>query len=142
MDGGKNSGNWLTHVQCARSEREQNLEVVQIGSKIFYRALKVIGLWTLLLTHLEMLINVCIQNYIKSGLFNCKPVHCRLILVSMCVCNRVYHTLPYCFLFHRIFLGVRSCLSGMGKHTRYIWAYLHTSGKTLMTLIKVRISNI
>ncbi|XP_053380239.1 PR domain zinc finger protein 12-like [Mercenaria mercenaria] len=40
MDGGQNPGNWLTHVQCARTEREQNLEIVQIGTKIFYRAIK------------------------------------------------------------------------------------------------------
>nr|CEP16116.1 PRDM12 [Platynereis dumerilii] len=31
---------WLTFVQCARSPEEQNLEVVQIGTEIFYRAIK------------------------------------------------------------------------------------------------------
>ncbi|XP_060572639.1 PR domain zinc finger protein 12-like [Ruditapes philippinarum] len=40
MDGGQSPGNWLSHVQCARTEREQNLEVVQIGTKIFYRAVQ------------------------------------------------------------------------------------------------------
>ena len=33
---------WLTFVQCARSSEEQNLEVVQIGTEIFYRAIKVL----------------------------------------------------------------------------------------------------
>ncbi|XP_041755437.1 PR domain zinc finger protein 12-like isoform X2 [Coregonus clupeaformis] len=29
---------WMTYIKCARNEQEQNLEVVQIGSSIFYRA--------------------------------------------------------------------------------------------------------
>ncbi len=32
--------NWLCHVRCARFDQEQNLEVVQIKDKIFYRAIK------------------------------------------------------------------------------------------------------
>uniref|UniRef100_A0A3P9A2X4 PR domain zinc finger protein 12 n=1 Tax=Esox lucius TaxID=8010 RepID=A0A3P9A2X4_ESOLU len=33
---------WMTYIKCARNEQEQNLEVVQIGSSIFYRALETI----------------------------------------------------------------------------------------------------
>ncbi|KAK3087347.1 hypothetical protein FSP39_004918 [Pinctada imbricata] len=42
IDGGtdQSPASWLTCVQCARSEEEQNLEVVQIGSDIYYRANK------------------------------------------------------------------------------------------------------
>ncbi|XP_031716278.1 PR domain zinc finger protein 12 [Anarrhichthys ocellatus] len=29
---------WMTYIKCARNEQEQNLEVVQIGSSIFYKA--------------------------------------------------------------------------------------------------------
>lgn len=32
---------WMTYIRCARNEQEQNLEVLQIGSSIFYRALEV-----------------------------------------------------------------------------------------------------
>ncbi|XP_052224369.1 PR domain zinc finger protein 12-like [Dreissena polymorpha] len=32
--------NWLANVQCARAETEQNLELVQVGSQIYYRATK------------------------------------------------------------------------------------------------------
>ncbi|XP_016105854.1 PR domain zinc finger protein 12-like, partial [Sinocyclocheilus grahami] len=32
---------WMSYIKCARNEQEQNLEVVQIGSSIFYRALEV-----------------------------------------------------------------------------------------------------
>lgn len=32
---------WMTYIKCARNEQEQNLEVVQIGSSIFYRAVEV-----------------------------------------------------------------------------------------------------
>ncbi|XP_021380257.1 PR domain zinc finger protein 12-like [Mizuhopecten yessoensis] len=41
LDGGtRNPASWLTFVQCARSELEQNLEVVQAGMDIYYRALR------------------------------------------------------------------------------------------------------
>ncbi|XP_060070829.1 PR domain zinc finger protein 12-like [Ylistrum balloti] len=41
LDGGtRNPASWLTFVQCARSELEQNLEVVQAGKDIYYRALR------------------------------------------------------------------------------------------------------
>ncbi|XP_067296461.1 PR domain zinc finger protein 12-like [Pseudorasbora parva] len=33
---------WMTYIKCARNEQEQNLEVVQIGSSIFYRTLETI----------------------------------------------------------------------------------------------------
>ncbi|XP_021446586.1 PR domain zinc finger protein 12 [Oncorhynchus mykiss] len=33
---------WMTYIKCARNEQEQNLEVVQIGSSIFYRAVETI----------------------------------------------------------------------------------------------------
>uniref|UniRef100_A0A8C2KG47 PR domain zinc finger protein 12 n=1 Tax=Cyprinus carpio TaxID=7962 RepID=A0A8C2KG47_CYPCA len=33
---------WMTYIRCARNEQEQNLEVLQIGSSIFYRALETI----------------------------------------------------------------------------------------------------
>ncbi|CDQ58650.1 unnamed protein product [Oncorhynchus mykiss] len=33
---------WMTYIKCARNEQEQNLEVVQIGSSIFYRAAETI----------------------------------------------------------------------------------------------------
>ncbi|KAJ7987306.1 hypothetical protein DPEC_G00337360 [Dallia pectoralis] len=33
---------WMTYIKCARNEQEQNLEVVQIGNSIFYRALETI----------------------------------------------------------------------------------------------------
>ncbi|XP_051552373.1 PR domain zinc finger protein 12-like [Myxocyprinus asiaticus] len=33
---------WMTYIKCARNEQEQNLEVVQIGSSIFYKALETI----------------------------------------------------------------------------------------------------
>lgn len=32
---------WMTYIKCARNEQEQNLEVVQIGSSIYYKALEV-----------------------------------------------------------------------------------------------------
>lgn len=32
---------WMTYIKCARNEQEQNLEVVQIGSSIFYKAVEV-----------------------------------------------------------------------------------------------------
>ncbi|MEQ2201637.1 PR domain zinc finger protein 12 [Xenoophorus captivus] len=31
---------WMTYIKCARNEQEQNLEVVQIGSSIFYKAVE------------------------------------------------------------------------------------------------------
>ncbi|XP_069121026.1 PR domain zinc finger protein 12-like [Argopecten irradians] len=41
LDGGtRTPASWLTCVQCARSELEQNLEVVQAGKDIYYRALR------------------------------------------------------------------------------------------------------
>uniref|UniRef100_A0A3P9HG87 PR domain zinc finger protein 12 n=1 Tax=Oryzias latipes TaxID=8090 RepID=A0A3P9HG87_ORYLA len=33
---------WMTYIKCARNEQEQNLEVVQIGSSIFYKAVETI----------------------------------------------------------------------------------------------------
>ncbi|XP_051523834.1 PR domain zinc finger protein 12-like [Myxocyprinus asiaticus] len=33
---------WMTYIKCARNEQEQNLEVVQIGSSVFYKALEAI----------------------------------------------------------------------------------------------------
>ncbi|XP_033103390.1 PR domain zinc finger protein 12-like [Anneissia japonica] len=33
---------WMCHVNCARNESEQNLEVFQLGTEIYYRALKAI----------------------------------------------------------------------------------------------------
>ncbi|XP_049618699.1 PR domain zinc finger protein 12 isoform X1 [Syngnathus scovelli] len=33
---------WMTYIKCARNEHEQNLEVVQLGSAIFYKALQTI----------------------------------------------------------------------------------------------------
>ncbi|GAA6074866.1 PR domain zinc finger protein 12 [Tachysurus ichikawai] len=33
---------WMTYIKCARNEQEQNLEVVQIGSNIFYKAAETI----------------------------------------------------------------------------------------------------
>ncbi|KAI7813419.1 PR domain zinc finger protein 12-like [Triplophysa rosa] len=33
---------WMTYIKCARNEQEQNLEVVQIGTSIFYKALETI----------------------------------------------------------------------------------------------------
>jgi len=32
---------WMTYIRCARNQQEQNLEVLQIGSSIFYRSLEV-----------------------------------------------------------------------------------------------------
>lgn len=32
---------WITYVQCARVDAEQNLELLQVGADIFYRAIKV-----------------------------------------------------------------------------------------------------
>lgn len=34
---------WMTYIKCARNEQEQNLEVVQIGNSIFYKAIEVCG---------------------------------------------------------------------------------------------------
>lgn len=34
---------WMTYIKCARNEQEQNLEVVQIGNNIFYKAIEVSG---------------------------------------------------------------------------------------------------
>lgn len=31
----------MTYIKCARNEQEQNLEVVQIGNSIFYKAIEV-----------------------------------------------------------------------------------------------------
>ncbi|XP_061911305.1 PR domain zinc finger protein 12-like [Entelurus aequoreus] len=33
---------WMTYIKCARNEQEQNLEVVQIGSSIYYKAVETI----------------------------------------------------------------------------------------------------
>ncbi|XP_041482276.1 PR domain zinc finger protein 12-like [Lytechinus variegatus] len=33
---------WMSHVNCARNDQEQNLEVFQMGSEIYYRAIKTI----------------------------------------------------------------------------------------------------
>lgn len=33
----------MTYIKCARNEQEQNLEVVQIGTSIFYKAIEVCG---------------------------------------------------------------------------------------------------
>ncbi|XP_034048603.1 PR domain zinc finger protein 12-like isoform X1 [Thalassophryne amazonica] len=33
---------WMTYIKCARNEQEQNLEVVQIGTSIFYKAVETI----------------------------------------------------------------------------------------------------
>ncbi|XP_061836007.2 PR domain zinc finger protein 12-like [Nerophis lumbriciformis] len=33
---------WMTYIKCARNEHEQNLEVVQMGSAIFYKAVETI----------------------------------------------------------------------------------------------------
>ncbi|KAJ8346789.1 hypothetical protein SKAU_G00281900 [Synaphobranchus kaupii] len=33
---------WMTYIKCARTDQEQNLEVVQIGSSIFYKAVETI----------------------------------------------------------------------------------------------------
>lgn len=32
---------WMTYIRCARNEQEQNLEVVQIGTSVFYKAIEV-----------------------------------------------------------------------------------------------------
>jgi hypothetical protein len=44
VDGGSDShpASWLTCVQCARNDREQNLELIQIDRHILYRAIKVL----------------------------------------------------------------------------------------------------
>uniref|UniRef100_A0A8C4RB50 PR domain containing 12b n=1 Tax=Eptatretus burgeri TaxID=7764 RepID=A0A8C4RB50_EPTBU len=31
---------WMTYIRCARNDQEQNLEVVQIGSSIYYKAIE------------------------------------------------------------------------------------------------------
>ncbi|XP_027873968.1 PR domain zinc finger protein 12-like isoform X1 [Xiphophorus couchianus] len=33
---------WMTYIKCARNEQEQNLEVVQVGSSVFYKAVETI----------------------------------------------------------------------------------------------------
>ncbi|XP_077478917.1 PR domain zinc finger protein 12-like [Stigmatopora argus] len=33
---------WMTYIKCARNEQEQNLEVVQIGNSIYYKAVETI----------------------------------------------------------------------------------------------------
>ncbi|KAL5011847.1 hypothetical protein ScPMuIL_010398 [Solemya velum] len=41
LDGGtSNPTSWLSLVQCARTEQEQNLEIFQLGRDIYYRATK------------------------------------------------------------------------------------------------------
>ncbi|KAL4218677.1 PR domain zinc finger protein 12 [Mactra antiquata] len=40
INGGTHTDHWIMHVQCARSEREQNLEIIQLGTKLFYRAFR------------------------------------------------------------------------------------------------------
>nr|XP_032828847.1 PR domain zinc finger protein 12 [Petromyzon marinus] len=35
-----NHRSWMTYIRCARNEQEQNLEVVQIGNSIYYKALE------------------------------------------------------------------------------------------------------
>ncbi|ESO85944.1 hypothetical protein LOTGIDRAFT_130157, partial [Lottia gigantea] len=42
IDGGTSfpRASWLSYVNCARNPQEQNLELVQIGHNIFYRAIK------------------------------------------------------------------------------------------------------
>ncbi|KTF88378.1 hypothetical protein cypCar_00021347 [Cyprinus carpio] len=40
--GQEDQRSWMTYIKCARNEQEQNLEVLQIGSSIFYRALETI----------------------------------------------------------------------------------------------------
>ncbi|KAB0407111.1 hypothetical protein E2I00_004267, partial [Balaenoptera physalus] len=36
---------WMTYIKCARNEQEQNLEVVQIGTSIFYKAIEELLVW-------------------------------------------------------------------------------------------------
>ncbi|OBS69276.1 hypothetical protein A6R68_02186 [Neotoma lepida] len=36
---------WMTYIKCARNEQEQNLEVVQIGTSIFYKAIEECALY-------------------------------------------------------------------------------------------------
>uniref|UniRef100_A0A8C5DKK8 PR domain zinc finger protein 12 n=1 Tax=Gouania willdenowi TaxID=441366 RepID=A0A8C5DKK8_GOUWI len=38
----ENQRSWMTYIKCARNEQEQNLEVVQINSSIFYKAVETI----------------------------------------------------------------------------------------------------
>jgi len=33
--------NWLSYIQCARGEHEQNVDAVQVGSQIYYKVTKV-----------------------------------------------------------------------------------------------------
>uniref|UniRef100_H3CK03 PR domain zinc finger protein 12 n=1 Tax=Tetraodon nigroviridis TaxID=99883 RepID=H3CK03_TETNG len=42
VDASQEDQRWMTYIKCARNEQEQNLEVVQIGSSIFYKAVETI----------------------------------------------------------------------------------------------------
>lgn len=57
---------WMTYIKCARNEQEQNLEVVQIGSSINYKAVEVEELLSVLC--------VCMQG--------CLTFHVIIFIVS------------------------------------------------------------
>ncbi len=63
----------MTYIKCARNEQEQNLEVVQIGSSIFYKAVEVSERITSFAeSACEMFLSTCLQTV--TG--NTKTVAC------------------------------------------------------------------
>lgn len=59
---------WMTYIKCARNEQEQNLEVVQIGSSIFYKAVEVRSIFhfTSKYLHFKILFHHCYLTSIHS----------------------------------------------------------------------------
>lgn len=58
---------WMTYIKCARNEQEQNLEVVQIGSSIFYKAVEVSETQSGLRTHLCELFKCPSHRFLAAG---------------------------------------------------------------------------
>lgn len=60
----------MTYIKCARNEQEQNLEVVQIGSSIFYKAVEVRERIMENITR-ELWSNVQLEINIRNNSFKC-----------------------------------------------------------------------
>lgn len=95
---------WMTYIKCARNEQEQNLEVVQIGSSIFYKAVEV--RWSILI-----LASCCI--FIKIPIYLYENKHFKYFTG---VVNKIF-----LYLIDRQFLQIKNCSCGTGIPTTPSW---------------------
>lgn len=103
LDGGSDSHptSWLSCVQCARTDREQNLEITQTNTHIFYRAIKV-----LCEVHF---ISYVLRVYFSIFKIENDEIKTGWILKYFCC---------------RIFLPRKSCWYGMGRTVCITWVFL------------------